>query len=104
MKINGTDSRSKRHRRRFAALALIAACAMTVAGAQGSDNGKSARPATLSLPAKVINIRSGVAWEPFVTTWRLCGEHMETCSNIARLTNRERQSASGSLIRSDACS
>ncbi len=61
MKINGTDSKSRRHHKLLAALLLITACVMTAANAQDTHNGKSAQLATPALAPKVISIWLGVA-------------------------------------------
>jgi acetyl esterase/lipase len=61
MKINGTGSMSSRRHKPFVALFLITACVMTLASAQGIDNGKPAQPATPAPAPKIINIWPGVA-------------------------------------------
>jgi acetyl esterase/lipase len=61
MKINETDSMSRRRRRPFVALFLITACAITLANAQETNDSKPAQPSTPTVAPKVINIWSGVA-------------------------------------------
>jgi acetyl esterase/lipase len=52
---------SKRRHRLFVAHTLVAACVMTVASAQETNNGKLNQPAKPALAPKVINIWPGVA-------------------------------------------
>jgi acetyl esterase/lipase len=89
MKINGTDSMSRRRHKPFMALFLIAVCAMTAANAQKTNNGKPAQPAPQALAAKVINIWPGVApgseeWKQKETTLR--SGPMESIVNVTTPT------------------
>src|SRR5271169_5998284 len=89
MKINGTDSMSRRRHKPFVALSLITACVMTVANAQEINNGKPAQPATRALAPKVINLWPGVApgseqWKQKETTLR--SGPMESIVNVTTPT------------------
>ena len=61
MGINGSDSMRRRCHKPSAALSLIAACVMTVANAQETNNGQPAQPGMPALAPKVISIWPGVA-------------------------------------------
>ena len=89
MKLNGTDSMSRRRSKPFVALSLIAAFVMTVANAQEPNNGKSAQSPTPALAPKVINIWAGVApgseqWKQKETTLR--SGPMESIVNVTTPT------------------
>ena len=89
MKINGTGSMSGRRHKPFVALSLITACAMTLANAQETSNGKPAQPATPAVAPKVINIWPGVApgseqWKQKETT--LGSGPMERIVNVTTPT------------------
>lgn len=89
MKINGTDSESRRRRKTFVALFLITACVGTVSSAQETNGSKPEALATMTLAPKVINIWPGVApgseqWKQKETTLR--SGRMESIVNVTTPT------------------
>jgi acetyl esterase/lipase len=89
MKIDGTHSMRKRRHKPFVTLSLIAACVMTVANAQETNDGKPAQPAMPAVAPKVINIWPGVApgseqWKQKETTLR--SGPMESIVNVTTPT------------------
>ena len=61
MKINGTDSMSRKHRTSLLALALMAAVFLSAAGAQETNNSKLEQPATPAVTPRIINVWPCVA-------------------------------------------
>lgn len=84
MKINGTDSMSRRLHKPFVALFLITACVITLANAQETNNSKPAQPA--ALVPMVINIWPGVA--PGSEQWKQkeATLHMGPMESIVNVT------------------
>jgi len=61
VKINGTDSMSRKHRTSLLALALMAAVCLRAAGAQGTNNSNLEKPAASAVTSRIINVWPGVA-------------------------------------------
>lgn len=86
MKINWTNTMSRRRSSPFFSLVLITAYAVTVASGQETNDGKPAQPATPALAPKVINIWPGVA--PGSEEWKQQEStiHMGRMESIVNVT------------------
>jgi acetyl esterase/lipase len=84
--MNRTQSMSGHRYKSFVVLSLIAACAMTAASAQESNNGKPEQLATSAIAPKVINIWPGVA--PGSEQWKQkeATIHMGPTESIVNVT------------------
>ena len=87
--ITGASSLSRKHRKSLTALALIAACPLSLASAQETNNSKPEQAATSAITTKVINLWSGLA--PGSEQWKqpennLGPGGMETTVNVSTPT------------------
>jgi len=61
LRVIGINSTNRKHRKSLIALALIAACSLTAASAQETNNSKPEQSPTPAMTKKVINVWPGVA-------------------------------------------
>jgi acetyl esterase/lipase len=89
LRITGTNSMSRTYRKSLIALALVAACSLSLASAQETNKSKPEQAATSPTTTKVINLWPGVA--PGSEQWKrpetnLGSDGMETTVNVSTPT------------------
>ena len=88
-RVAGANSMSRKHRKSLIALALIAACSLSLASAQETNKSKPEQASTPAITKKVINLWPGVA--PGSEQWKqpetnLVSGGMETTVNVSTPT------------------